>query len=65
MSMHARPLDPIPAQTARMARAGFPKGTIAMMLRDTLDGVYSDEAFRALYPQRGREALVPPGGWPS
>lgn len=59
MSMHARPLDPIPTQTARMAKASFPKGTIAMMLRDALDGVYNDEAFAALYPRRGREALAP------
>jgi transposase len=59
MSLHARPLDPIPAQTARMAHASFPKGTIAMLLRDALEGVYSDEAFRALYPQQGREALAP------
>lgn len=59
MSMQSRPLDPIPEQTARIARRTFPKGTLAMLLRDALEGVYSDTAFETLYPRRGREALAP------
>lgn len=59
MSMQRRPLDPIPEQTARIARRTFPKGTLAMWLRDEMEGVYSDEAFEALYPRRGRGALAP------
>jgi transposase len=59
MSMQSRPLDPIPEQTAQIARRTFPKGTLAMLLRDALEGVYSDAAFEALYPRRGREALAP------
>jgi len=59
MSMHAHPLEEIPELTARIARTSFPKGTIAMMLRDALEGVYNDEAFEKLYPRRGREALAP------
>ncbi|MGH2478755.1 MAG: IS1182 family transposase [Ktedonobacteraceae bacterium] len=59
MSMHAQPLEPIPELTSKIARASFPKGTLAMLLRDALDGVWNDEAFRALYPKRGRGALAP------
>jgi transposase len=59
MSMHVRPLEPIPDQTARIARTSFRKGTLAMMLRDALDGVWNDEAFQELYPRRGREAVEP------
>jgi transposase len=59
MSMHAQPLEAIPEITARIARKSFPKGTIAMMLRDALEGVYNDEAFEKLYPRRGRVAIAP------
>lgn len=59
MSIQRRPLDPIPEQTARIARRTFPKGTLAMWLRDEMEGVSSDEAFEAFYPRRGRGALAP------
>ena len=59
MSMHAQPLEAIPEMTARMARASFPHGTLAIMLRDALEGIYSDEAFEKLYPKRGRAAMAP------
>lgn len=59
MSMHVQPLDPVPEETAKIARKSFPKGSLAMMLRDALDGVYSDESFRHVYPKRGRGAIAP------
>ena len=37
MSLHAQPLAPIPALTARIARTSFPKGTLARRLRDALE----------------------------
>ncbi len=33
MSLHPDPIGEIPSETARVARAAFPKGTLAMRLR--------------------------------
>jgi transposase len=52
MSMSLRPteLAPIPEETARVARAAFPKGTLFMRMRDELGAIYHDDHFAALYP---------------
>ena len=44
MSLHAHPLEPIPDLTSRIARASFPKGTLAMQLRDALGPIYFPNA---------------------
>jgi transposase len=36
MSLQPQPLDPIPAETVRVARAAFPKGNTYMRMRDEL-----------------------------
>ncbi len=59
MSMYPRELGTIPEETARVARAACPKGTLAMRLRDTLGGLYEDEQFAALYPVEGQPAYAP------
>ncbi len=59
MSLHAQPLDPIPELTSRIARASFPKGTLAMRLRDALGPIYEDADFVDLFPKRGRAAEAP------
>src|SRR5947208_3772448 len=59
MSMYPRELGPIPEETARVARAACPKGTLAMRLRDTLGELYQDEQFAALYPVEGQPAYAP------
>ena len=59
MSLHAQPLEPIPEQTARIAKASFPKGTFAIQLRDALGPIYQDADFAALFPKRGRAATAP------
>lgn len=59
MSMYPRALGPIPEETARVARAACPKGTLAMRLRDALGAVYQDEQFEALYPVQGQPAYAP------
>ena len=46
MSLHPQPIDPIPEETARVARAAFPKGNPYMRMRDELGVFYQDEAFR-------------------
>jgi transposase len=59
MSMYPRGLGTIPEETARVARAACPKGTLAMRLRDALGEVYQDEQFAALYPVEGQPAYAP------
>ena len=59
MSLHAQPLEPIPELTSRIARASFPKGTLAMQLRDALGPIYEDADFADLFPKRGRAAQAP------
>ncbi len=59
MSLQAHPLEPIPDLTSRMARASFPKGTLAMHLRDALGSIYEDADFADLFPKRGRAAEAP------
>src|SRR5947199_3409470 len=59
MSLHAHPLEPIPELTSRIAHASFPKGTLAMHLRDALGPIYQDADFAQLFPKRGRAAEAP------
>ncbi len=59
MSLHAQPLEPIPDLTRRIAQASFPKGTLAMHLRDALGSIYQDADFADLFPKRGRAAEAP------
>ncbi len=54
-----RPLPPIPADTARIARAAFPKGHPYLRAADELGEVLTDHAFAALFRRRGRPALAP------
>ena len=59
MCLHPNPIGEIPSETARVARAAFPKGTVVMRLRDEFSTLYHDEDFRALYPSKGQPALTP------
>jgi transposase len=59
MSLRPEPIGAIPAETARVARAAFPKGTVVTRLRDEFNALYQDEDFRKLYPTRGQPGLAP------
>lgn len=59
MSMYPHELGSIPAETMRIARAAYPKGSLAMRLRDELGGIYRDEQFVGLFPTRGQPAEAP------
>ncbi len=59
MSMYPRGLDPIPEETARVARAVYPRGNLVMHLRDVLGGLYQDQAFVGVFATRGRPAEPP------
>jgi transposase len=59
MSLHPEPIGEIPAETARVACAAFPGGTVATRLRDEFATLYEDADFRPLYPSRGQPGLAP------
>jgi transposase len=59
MSLKPEPIDSVPEETARIARAAYPKGNIYLQLRDTFGTIYQDEHFAELYPRRGQPAEAP------
>jgi transposase len=59
MSLRPEPIRPVPEETARVARAAFPKGTAYTRMRDELGVVWEDEDFAGLFPKRGQPALAP------
>ena len=59
MSLRGVELAEIPEETARVARVVFPKGCLAMRVRDTLGPVFADAEFEDLFPVRGRPAVSP------
>ncbi|MFE9174465.1 IS1182 family transposase [Streptomyces kebangsaanensis] len=54
-----RGLIEVPATTVEVARAAFPRGCMAMRLRDLLGELFEDEQFTELFAVRGRPALAP------
>ncbi len=59
MSLKPKPIPPVPATTARIAKAAFPKGNTFMRMRDELGVLYTDEAFAGFFPPDGQPALAP------
>jgi transposase len=59
MSLHPQPVGPVPDDTARVARAAFPRGNPCLRLRDELGTLFSDEDFTSLFPTRGQPAEAP------
>ena len=59
MSLKPEPIDSVPEETTRIARAAYPKGNIYMQLRDAFGTIYQDEQFADLYPRRGQPAEAP------
>jgi transposase len=53
------PIEPIPPETARVARAAFSTGNQYLRVADELDSLFTDEVFLALFPPHGQPALPP------
>lgn len=51
MSLKPQAIAPVPAETARVARAAYPKGNVYMQMRDVLGSIYTDEDFVDLFPR--------------
>src|SRR3954471_13089722 len=54
-----QPVPPVPDDTARIARAAFPRSNPYLLLRDRLGPVFDDAGFADLYPRRGQPAYTP------
>jgi len=59
MSLHSHVIEPVPEETARVARAAFPKGHPYLTFRDALGTIFQDEDFSALFPAWGQPGLPP------
>jgi len=59
MSLHPQEVPSLPDETARVARAACPQGTLAMQLRDHLGAVYDDATFAPLFAVDGHPAEAP------
>ena len=61
MSLKPRQIDPVPRQTMRVARAGFPKGNLYLTLRDQLGPIFQDQDFSDLFPKDAPDPLLGAG----
>ena len=59
MSLKPSPIEPVPEETARVARAAFRKGNPLIKLRDELGVIFADADFADLFPKRGQPGLAP------
>ncbi len=59
MSLSCETRSAIPADTARVARAAFPHGCLALHLRDHLGTLYDNPLFADLFSPLGAPALAP------
>jgi transposase len=59
MSLCPQPGSHVPDETARVARAAFPKGNPYLTLRDELETIYAESFFEDLFPKRGQPAESP------
>lgn len=59
MSLKPEPIPPVPEETARVARAAFPRGNVIIQMRDALGTIYTDELFSDLFPTHGQPGEAP------
>jgi len=59
VSMRPRRSAEVPELTVRMARAAFPKGALAIRIRDELGELFDDEWFAMAFGARGKPGISP------
>ena len=59
MSLHPQVVYLVPEETARVARAAFPKGNVYMQMYDELGLIYENHQFATLFPRCGQPAEDP------
>jgi hypothetical protein len=61
MSMHPSPIEPVPEETARIARAAFRRGNLLMRIRDEIGILYDGSPACMTLAASWRYPL---GAWP-
>jgi transposase len=59
MSLHPHLIAPVPEETARVARAAFPKGHPYLTFREALGTIFQDEDLASLYAHTGQPGFTP------
>src|SRR5918999_419452 len=59
MSLKPMPIPPVPSDTARIARAAFPKGNLYLKLRERVGTILQDDDFVTLFAKDGAPGLPP------
>jgi transposase len=59
MTLQPEKIAQVPAETARVAKAAFPKGNLCLKVRDEIGTIYEDAAFAELYSKEGQPGLAP------
>ncbi|CAI7979615.1 transposase [Frankia sp. Hr75.2] len=59
MSLQPQPWPEVPEMTARVARAAFPRGALAIRVRDEIGELFGDEEFVSAFATRGRPGCSP------
>ena len=59
MCLQPHPVESVPEETSRVARAAFPKGNTYLRMRDEVGAVFEDDQFAGLFPARGKPAFSP------
>jgi transposase len=59
MSLQPTPCYAAPEETARVARAAFPQGTLCTRIYDELGTIFQDTDFVSLFPPQGQPAEAP------
>ena len=59
MSIHPQAIEPVPAETARIAKLAFPNDNRYLTLRDEIGTLYSDQGFTDLFSGYGQTAIAP------
>ena len=63
MPLKPQPVCSVPQETARVARAAYPRGNVYLHMRDVLGSMYTNEDFVDLFPQEGQPAGKLTEGW--
>jgi transposase len=59
MSLQPKPCYEAPEETARVARAAFPQGTLCTRIYDALGTIFQDADFVPIFPPQGQPAETP------
>jgi transposase len=59
MSLQPKPCYEAPEETARIARAALPQGTLCIRIYDALGTIFQDADFVSIFPPQGQPAEGP------